>query len=157
MRSLMLFITLITAAFLFPQEPDFYGTLTITCDSGDTLPVYLDGKKVGVTPLTLDKVNVGNFTVSFLSPGTRDSLIRKLRSTLPEDLGGKFGRVDPSTVAQFSTQQVIVKNRQTSKAIFGLSEITATVHTINKSQYLKIAFASGLMVLAFIIIFTQAF
>jgi hypothetical protein len=148
---------LIVVGFLFSQEPDFFGTLVVTCDSGDTLPVYLDGKKVGSTPLTLERVDVGHYAVSFLSPGTRDSLIQKFRSTLPEELGNKFGSVDPSTVAQFSTQQVIIRNRQRSEAVFSLGEITATVHTINKSQYLKIAFASGLMVLAFIVIFTQAF
>ncbi|HMD67611.1 MAG TPA: hypothetical protein VKF42_01945 [Chitinivibrionales bacterium] len=50
-------------------------TLLVKTDNGETLTVWINGIKIGKTPIQIDTLRSGFYDVSFLKPSVRDSIL----------------------------------------------------------------------------------
>jgi hypothetical protein len=135
----------------------FTGKLVVRCDSGDTLPVYIDGLFKGKTPLVIEEQPVGTYQLSFMAPLVRDSILRSKKVDLPKGYQKMFKGVDAVTVARLSQVNVTVKNHQTSEAEFPIKDVLQAVRESNRSQIIKIVALGGVLALVFTALALQAF
>ncbi|MFH0919539.1 MAG: hypothetical protein V1913_04200 [Fibrobacterota bacterium] len=172
MKTILSFLVLTTVAFTqnpFQEEElnvrpadkqgthfQFYGGLSILTDTGtDSLPVFLNGQKIGVTPFRATRLPVGQYTVSFLSNSLRDSLasgqIRSL-AQLPMEVQAIFrgqivtDEIVCGTLSEFSTQSVVIQQEDNSEVIFSVEDIRQSLSTSKKSFYAKVGLVTGLIV-----------
>ncbi|MBL8028282.1 MAG: PEGA domain-containing protein [Fibrobacteres bacterium] len=126
---------LFTAALIFAEKP-FWGNLSVTVDKPDVkLPVYVNGEYRGVAPLKIDSLPVGNYTVSFISDGLRDSLTDGSAGyeQLPDEIKRLYGGNSDNQkrllrpIAELSELRVVVQYEATASVVFPLAEIDKQV------------------------------
>ncbi|OGS36408.1 MAG: hypothetical protein A2293_12455 [Elusimicrobia bacterium RIFOXYB2_FULL_49_7] len=150
---IILFVALNAVAI----NSDFFGGLIVRTDTGDTLPVYLDNTYIGLTPLKVDSLNVGQHSVSFLEETIKDSLLNRKKTELPLKVKSAFSSTLPNQVAAMSTFKVLIKNQEMYEAVIQTQDIRVSSGSVVRGQYLKLALVSTLLVGLFAVILIQVF
>jgi len=150
----------------FDMNSQFFGSLSVRTDSGaDSLPVYLNGQNVGVTPFNVSRLPVGQYDVSFLSYGFRDSLTTgqiKSLAQFPPEIQGIFKNQIVSeeiicrTLVEFSSQSVVIQQNDHSEALFSVEDIRNNLSVSKKGFYAKVGLVAGLIIATgLVVIFSQ--
>jgi hypothetical protein len=124
----------------------FTGDLLVRTDTGDTLPVWIDGKYAGTTPLTTE-CPVGTRVVSFMEPRLQDSILAGQidyeKHGVPSGLRVFFekSKADPKTVfpamAQYASMQITVKNVQRTEAAISVAEVLQSIKARKSAHYMR--------------------
>jgi hypothetical protein len=141
-------------------EAKFYATLLVRTDTGDKLPVWVNGKRVGTTPYRTDQAEVGTYIVSFLDPALIDTILQNPnqnydRLTLPSEIDEKFKDASFSkkhifvNLAQYARQAVVLKRDEKKLVIFEAGTVYKNIGESKRSLFL----AAGLGSVAALIVF----
>jgi hypothetical protein len=133
----------------------FTGNLLVRTDTGDTLPVWIDGKYVGTTPLSTE-CPVGTRTVSFMEPRLQDSILAGQidyeKHGVPSGLRVFFDKsgANPKAVfpamAQYASMQVTVKNVQRTEAIINVTEVLQSIKARKSAFYMRFVIGGVIIV-----------
>lgn len=147
-----------------PEVQPFMGALYVRTDTGDSLPVYINGRRVGMTPFRSGPIPVGQYEVSFMRPALRDSLLN-FRSASAMEIPLDYRRIFKpgitgtdillKSLAEVSTQTVVAKNNVETEVLFSVKEASDQANAASRSIYSRILFGGGLIVVvAMILLFT---
>ncbi len=145
----------LTAFSAYSADSPFFGHLEIVSDrEGTVLPVYLNGEYKGVTPLKLDTLPVGSYSVSFLSDGLRDSLFKGTATAvnLPNEVqaliedGVDVKQSSLKTMAEICNQKTVVQHLATTRVILPSSEIEKQFTLFEKKAKKFVIAGSGVLV-----------
>ncbi len=148
-----LFVLVLLCSLCVSHAADFWGRMEISSDRGDTLPVYVDGELRGHTPLYLDSIPVGRYSVSFLPLSLRDSLLsgKATIENLPQVVravfrGDKDGeRAGLRLLVELAEQKIVLQNGVTAAVVFPLYEIDIGVKEAAKKNLLYVVVGSAVV------------
>jgi hypothetical protein len=144
----------------------FTGSLYIHTDTGDTLPVFINGKLAGATPFRIDHCAVGRYVIGYLNPLLRDSLQNDkgttARTAVPAPYQSLFkGRkvdvpVALKSLAEYSDQNVILKDNDAVEVVFSVRDMLAATEDTKKSYYGRIILGGGIITAIALIVLLSA-
>jgi hypothetical protein len=143
----------------------FAGRLYVRTDNDASLPVYINGKRMGTTPLRIAHLLVGRYKISYMDSTLRDSLLEHLggpRTAIPQDYAPLFqGRQVKipgalKCLAEYAEQIVIVQDNMEYEVIFPVKEMLAAMEESKSRRYGRLALGGAIAVGVIVLVILSA-
>ena len=149
-----------------PLSSGFTGGLFIHSDMGDTLPVFINNKRVGVTPYRVERCVVGMYSISYMDSSLRDKFLNDKGSVdlvIPNEYAFIFKNKNLSapivrkTLSEYAEQKVIVKSNEVCEVVFPIKDMLSALANDKHTYYGKIILGGAIITgLALVLIIANA-